>query len=275
MKYPQEEDQTNHQEYEPIDDMPEIPPGEEGEIGDTLDDVTSIEEELKSSTWLEEAQQIPLDKVTPKEREVLTKFLNGAKLDFIEEDYLEQVLAQYRPAIQKHKPQETLENIEHNLEYNKAEKSFLEILQQQKQEKTLTVNYPLDDGSTYTLELIIKRTNAQTITDLQTNFKLFQDLTPREDNVRLKQQQGQPLTREEQLILENINQKINEKVMANQEEMMVEFLATHTRIQDEAHNPDYMRKIYRSMDPTILTQIFTRVSQLSGLTNPAMDELFQ
>ena len=46
------------------------------EEGNTLDDTTSIEEELLQTEWIEEARQIPLDMVTPLEKHYLTKYLD-------------------------------------------------------------------------------------------------------------------------------------------------------------------------------------------------------
>jgi len=241
----------------------------------TVPSVEEIEQELlESGKWKEDAKQIPLDMVTPREAYLISAYLHD-ELASEDEKELKEVLEHYRPAILEHDPEGTLENVETNLEYNNAEKGFLGILQQQSKDNKLTMNYPLDDGSTYELRLNIKNTDAQTITDLQTNFKLFEDLTPREDNVRFKQQQGQPLNREEQIILQSINKKIEEKVLANQQEMMIEFLATHTSIIGEETDYEYMKEVYQTMQNKYLEQLFNRVSRISGLVNTEVDELFQ
>lgn len=237
--------------------------------------VEEIEQELlENGKWKEEAKQIPLEMVTPKEAYIISLYIHD-ELSSDDEEELKEILERYRPAIIKHDPIGTLENVETNLEYNNAEKGFLEILQQQSHEKTLTMNYPLDDGSTYELKLKIKESDSQSITDLQTNFKLFEDLTEKEDMVRFKQQQGQQLTREEQIILQGINKKIEEKVMSNQYEMMIEFLATHTTIINEEHDYNYMKAVYQTMEKQYMEQLFARVSKISGLINQEADDLFQ
>lgn len=222
----------------------------------------------------EDARQIPQDKVTSEERRLIRAYLN----DYLaEEDYskLRELLRRYRPAIMEHQPEQTLENVEENYQHNQREKRFLDILKQQKQEKTITMNYPLDDGGIWKLRLGIRNTNSQEIEDLQTNFKLFEDLTPRENRIRNKSQYGQQLTKEEQHILESVQEKVNKKVNKNLDAMMIEFLSTHTYLLDEESDYNYMKEIYENMDKVYREQLYIKISQISGLVNSEIDELFQ
>lgn len=249
---------------------------EEGyEVGNTLNDVTSIEDELLNNEWIEEAKQIPLNKLSKVEQEYITKCINKQIITDDEKEAISEILAKCRPALEKYQPQETLENLENNIQYNNDEKSFLQLLKQQKKEKTLTMNYPLDDGSTYKLELIIERVDSQAVLQLQENFKIFEDLTQQEKNIKSRNDQGYPITREEAIILESLEKKINKKLMANQEEMMIEFLSEHTKIKNEEYNYDYMKQIYQTMDPVYMESLFNKVGKISGLTTPKTDELFQ
>lgn len=277
MRHTQEVITEPEEEYEQMDDMPIIPEGEEGTPGDTLEDTDSIENELINTTWIEEAKQIPLDKVTPKEHDILTKFLNQEELTVIELDYLEQVLAQYRPAIQKHKPQEILANYESNKQYVRAEKTFLELLEEQEKEtRELKINYPLTNGETIPLTLTVMKADSQIITDIQTNLGMFQDFTEQENTVKHKKEQGLPLTREEQLILAELQRKLREKTDESPIEIMVEFLAKTTRIKEEPESDyEYMKQVYSKMEFYLLEPIFDRVSKLSGIVTPNAEELFQ
>lgn len=250
------------EEFEP--EEPSAPPS-----------IEEIEEELlHNGKWKEDAQQIPLDHVTPREAYLISSYLED-QLPPNDEEELKTVLQKYRPAIIKHDPQGTLENVEKNLQHNQNEKSFLQILRQQKKEKIIHMNYPLDDGSKYQLDIGVLRADSESIKDLQTNFKLFDDLTQREQSVRLKKEQGQTLTREEQIILTSINRKVEAKVNENQDEMITEFLAKHTYIVNETKDYQTLHQIYEEMDPIYRDQLYERVSRLSGLINQGMDELFQ
>ena len=79
---PTEEEYT--QEFP--DDMPIIPEGEEGTPGDTLEDVTSIEEELLKTDWVTEAKQIPLDMVTDEQKRILIKCINKYPMNTVEQE---------------------------------------------------------------------------------------------------------------------------------------------------------------------------------------------
>lgn len=238
-------------------------------------DLDAVEAELAHSTWKEEAEQIPLEALNSNEQLVLLKCINEEKLTDTETETLQRVLAQYRPAIQKINPKEKLENLEKNQEHIRAEQDFLQLLQQQNKEKTLTVNYPLDDGSTYQLHLTIKKADAQTIENIQQQLRLFEDLTEKEEQTRIKTQLGQKLTREEEIVYEHLQKRINDKVNANQDEISLTFLSQYTRIQDQDCDDEYMRQVYESMDPIIRLQIFDKVAQLSGMIAPQVDDLFQ
>jgi hypothetical protein len=244
------------------------------EEGNTLNDIQSIQKELLHTDWIEEAKQIPLDKVTENERYYLEKCIQQ-EINENELEILAEILERYRPAIQKHKPQETIENVEKNYEYNKHEKSFLQLLKEQKKEKTLTMNYPLDDGSTYKLQIGIKRASSQAVQELQANYALFTDLTQKEEQVKQKKEQGQTLSREEKIILDNIQRKVNKKILENQDAMMLEFLINHTYILGEPTDKEYLKEIYQNMDPILLEQLFNKVSRLSGFYNPEIEDLFQ
>lgn len=222
----------------------------------------------------EDARQIPQDKVTSEERRLIRAYLN----DYLaEEDYskLRELLRRYRPAIMEHQPEQTLENVETNLQQNTDEKRLLDIIKQQKHEKTLTINYPLDDGTKIPIRIGILKADSQYVLDLQTNYKLFADLNEKEDRVRLKNQQGSRLTPEEKIILDSINQKVTRRIAEHQDDITIDFLSWHTYLLDEESTPEYMRELYTSMDETVRDKIYARVSRLSGLVSREVDDLFQ
>ena len=224
---------------------------------------------------MEEAKQIPLDSCNPEQQVVLVKCINKLELTEDEKELLKKTLAKYRDAINNIKPNEILENYEHNEEYVKAEKTFLELLQENNKERTLTMNYPLNNGQIHKLRLKISKLESQGVKDIQTNLGMFQDFTDEENRVRIKQQRGKQLSREETILMEHVNRKLQEKLAENQMEVMVEFLATHTRMIDEPSDYEYMKQVYATMEFGYLEVLFERASAIAGLINPDIDSLFQ
>jgi hypothetical protein len=93
--------------------------------------------------------------------------------------------------------------------------------------------------------------------------------------VKQKKEQGLTLSREEKIILDNIQRKVNKKILENQDAMMLEFLINHTYILGEPTDKEYLKEIYQNMDPILLEQLFNKVSRLSGFYNPEIEDLFQ
>lgn len=221
-------------------------------------------------------EQIPLEKLTPKEQYVVVKCKTRTTLSTEEISQLQEVIGRYQEAIIKHNPLETIQTYKENKEIVQSEKTFLELLKEQKrEEKILTMEYPLNDGTTRPVTLTVLRADSSLINDVQKDLGLFKDFTPLEQRVEQKQRLGQPLTSEEIDILEDINRKINEQVNENPSEVLIEFLARTTRIKDEPSSDyNYMKQVYQTMDFYILEPLSKKVMVMSGVVTPNADELF-
>ena len=246
---------------------------------ENFEEILNTEDLDDEALWNERrknARHIPLDGCTPIEQVALTKCVAEQTLTPEEEETLLSVLERYDEAIQKQKPQEILDNYEKNQEYVQAEKTFLQILQEQEQEdKTITMNYPLNNGQIHKIQIKVKKVDSEAVADIQKNLGMFDDFTQEENRVRIKAQQGTKLSREEQLILNNLQRRLNEKVFENQEELMIRFLTKTTTIIDEPETTEYLRQVYSSMDYYYLEKLFEKVSVVSGFHRPGENELFQ
>ena len=90
--------------------------------------IEEIENELFMGRWREEAKQLPLKYLSPQEQALIQRYINNGILSPDEEEQVKGILEQYRPALMKIKPAETIENAEKNAQYIEDEKAFLELI---------------------------------------------------------------------------------------------------------------------------------------------------
>lgn len=247
-----------------------------------MDEATRmLRREYLKKEWVEEAKQIPLyDLSDENEKEVISKCI--LKQDFTETeiDLLEEVLGRYRGAIEKYEPTETLENIEHNEQLVRDEKSILSLMQKSREEQLLTMIYPLSADETIDIQLIVKNEiDAEALNTLQENIELFADLTQDELETFQRYAHNEPQTHEERVIAEQIEQKLREKGQKNitqMREVAIQFLAKQTRIyNDENSTEQGMIEIYKEMKLGYLLALFEKVQTMTGISQIETENLFR
>ena len=137
---------------------------------------------LSKTKWRIEALQIPMeDVICEKEQKILQKCIDREDLTDKQLDALEDILARYRPAINEIQPIKTMDTYQSNIEYVEDEHAFLELLDNEARNQTLTMYYPLLDGREAKLELAVKPiTDAKAVMDVGENLDLFKDYTQEE-----------------------------------------------------------------------------------------------
>ena len=230
--------------------------------------------------WIKEAQDIPLDKLNPEELSLINKVLNRRELTDLELDRTEEILSRYRGVIHDLKPQETLQNVEDNIQYVNDEKALLELLDNQYEVKQLTFNYPLKNGRIARIELDVKPlTDSSAITDLVQDLKLFEDTTEEEQELYSKIRTGETLTAEEEQVKQQVQDKINDKIqqetLQNQMDMCRKFLAKQTTLHGKDTPYEVMLEIYEKMQLLYMTQLFSKVMDIINISSEDIDSLFQ
>lgn len=247
-----------------------------------MDEATRmLRREYLKTEWVEEAKQIPLyDLRDENEKKVISKCI--LKQDFTETeiDLLEEVLGRYKGAIEKYEPTETLENIEHNEQLVRDEKSILSLMQKSREEQLLTMIYPLSADETIDIQLIVKNEiDAEALNTLQENIELFADLTQDELETFQRYAHNEPQTHEERVIAEQIEQKLREKGQKNitqMREVAIQFLAKQTRIyNDENSTEQGMIEIYKEMKLGYLLALFEKVQTMTGISQIETENLFR
>ena len=232
---------------------------------------------LAQKTWRTEALQIPLDSLTdPQEQDVIVKCINQEQLQNEEMDLLEEVLGRYRPAIQKHKPLDTIENYEENVEVVQSEKDFLRLLDESQKEQTLTMYYPLHAGREAEITLEVHPiTDAQAVMEVQENLKLFEDFTQEEVQTFTAFNEGEELTEEEIAVAQHVQNEIAKKNSSHVQQAAIEFLSLQTGFQGRDSSYETMKEVYSRMEVGPLFLLFKKVQDMTELDDVNADRMFR
>lgn len=262
-----------YEENTPIGyDMEELTEEERADM-ELMADTSDVEEFVRESDWIIEAQQIPLDKCTPQEQLVLVKCINKEELTPEEQDLLQRVLQQYRPAIQEIKPAEQIENAEHNQQIVDDLNEFLELSESFEQIQPLDFTFSIG-GREMTLQFDVHPLlDSTAVLDLN-KLALFKDLTQDELLIFGKGQRGETLTREERIIQEEVDRKLANITEENKKAIITEFLAMTLTFRDKQNTYEEMIQVFQKLPLAILTVLFYRVQQMTGVTDARTEVVF-
>lgn len=274
------DNQNNNDETEFIDaKYQKLLLEEEGENafmeGNTLEDISSVRDELLQTDWLEEARQIPLDMVTPLEKHYLTKIINNEILEEEEKEILSSILEKYRPALQKVQPGEVMENLEGNTRIVEDEKAFLQYCDEFERVQVIPFTF-YQGGNCYRMKFdLYPLTDSEAITSIGDNLAMFKDFTDEELQTYNKIQNGDNLTREEIIIRAGLEQKIQQATQKNQRQTIVEFLTLQLKFHNKDSSPEAMRKVFQHMPFAYLALLFQEVQNRSHLSDTRLENVFQ
>lgn len=239
----------------------------------TPQQLASLERDLYKTTFRKEAEQIPIERLPPDEQLVLLKCRQGEEPTEEEFRKLKEILARYREHLQHYKPQETIENAEKVIRIIKTEQELLDILDNPKRRRLL-VHLPVD-GQIYEMDFEIKQLeDSSAIRSLQVHLDLFKDYTDEEAVLYAKAQQGQRLTREEQHIVDRINEELNEKANEQQDEIILTFLANQLRLPESTDDYEKRKEFWRKFPFNAKFSVWSQVQDRLGLTEEANEQLF-
>lgn len=241
-----------------------------------LPSIEEVENELfEGDEWKKEAQQIPLDEVTPTEAYLLQKYINGDPINNTERDTIKKILEKYRYAIHTIQPEKVLETYQENMEFQSSTEKFLHYSEHYNDLETITMNYPHNEDVTveYTFD-VHPLTDSQAIFDIQNNLSLFKDFTEDEMTLYTNVQAGASLTREEQVIWQGIQKKIDEIAKRDETKVMREYLAMCLTWHDEDNTRDEMLQVFNHMKPVYVALLFARVQQIQHVNDVDLERVF-
>lgn len=239
----------------------------------TKSQLQSLEKDLYYTTFKKEAEQIPLERLQSDEQLVLLKCINGEEPTQEEFTKLKEILARYREYLQKYKPQETIDNAEQVIKIIKTEQELLNILDNPKRRRLL-VHLPLD-GEIYEMDFeILQLEDSKAIRSLQVHLDLFKDYTQEEAQLYAKAQTGAKLTREEQHIIDRINEELNEKANEQQDEIILTFLANQLRLPESTDDYEKRKEFWKKFPFNAKFSVWSQVQDRLGLTEESNEKLF-
>ena len=235
--------------------------------------LASLEKDLYYTTFKKEAEQIPIERLPPDEQLVLLKCRQGEEPTSEEFKKLKAVLVRYREYIQKYQPEKTIENAEQVVKIIKTEQELLDILDDPKRHRLL-LHLPID-GQIYEMDFEIKQLDdSRAIQSLQVHLDIFKDYTQEEAQLYAKAQGGARLTREEQHIVDRINDELNEKANEQQEEIILTFLANQLRLPNSSQDYEKRLEFWRKFPFNAKYSVWIQLQDRLGLTEESNEKLF-
>lgn len=236
--------------------------------------VEALERQLLKTSFPLECESIPLESLNEKEQEIVQKCINREDLNDKEFKTLKRVLQQYRPAIQKLKPSETIEQVEEAKNLIKTEQDLLDILDQPER-RLLHVNLPLD-GVVYEMDFeVLPLKDSRVVQSLETQIDLFKDYSEHDKLVYAKAQSGQVISKEEKAIIDKMNKEINEKAGEHYSEIVDGLLVSQLRLPNSSMNEDKRKEFWSKFPFNPKFAIYMKVQDRLGLTEQDTEALFQ
>ena len=232
-----------------------------------------MEKHLLKTQFPLECEEIPLEDLNYEEKLVVIKCMDYQDLTDDEFKLLKKTLQRYRPAIQKHRPIETIESIEKTVELINTEQELLDILDSPEM-KTLRVHLPLN-GKTYEFNFeILPLDNSAAVKGVGAQLELFKDFNEKEKQIYTKAQANKTLSREEEVIMERLNKKLKEKANENQEEMIITLLANQLKLPNSSSDLEERKHFWEKFPFNAKVSIFMRLEEKLGVTEYSNEKLF-
>ena len=232
-----------------------------------------MEKHLLQTQFPLECEDLPMDDLTPEEKEVVIKCINHEEFNDEEFTLLKATLQRYRKAIHKHRPSETVEAYEKTENMILTEQDWLDIVDD-KSTRMLKVNVPYN-SQWYPMEFeILPLDDSRVVSTLQTHIDLFKDYSKEEILTWNKAQQGQIISPEEQKIVEKMTKEIEDKNSEDRITSMNNFLAAQLRLPNSTSDLNKRIEFWEKFPFVTKAAIMTKVEDRLGLTDQKDEKLF-
>lgn len=237
-------------------------------------DIGAIERSLLEEDFPKEAEQIiGADGLSSYETKLLNKCINHNPISDEEFKDLKKLLNDYRPYLEKYKPAETLEAVDKTVRSIKTEKDFLDMVENV--DNILKINIPFR-GEYYPVELeILPLDDSRMIKTLSNHVDLFKGFEAEDILLFNDAQQGKELSKEEQAIVEKMNNEINERASENRMEQIDNLLASQTRLKDSDADYETRLEFWQKFNFQAKFAIYFKVEDRLGLNEDVTNKLFR
>lgn len=262
-------------EKEITNDQPPVYEGAIIEEGDTTNDMKVIQNELLKKEWVEEARQIPREALNLGDAMLIDKVTKEEQLTQEEVHRVSEILAQYRPALEKLQPEQTMENLEENIQLVEDEQEFLRLVSEYDTVETIHFNYKLHNQTFHLVFDVYPITDSVAVGNISENLSFFKDFSDDEMNVYNKIQDGKTLTREELVIQATLNKKIERATQENQKDIIIEFLAMQLKFHNKDTTYEEMKQVLTHIHYGYLALLFNKVQEITNLGDVQVENVFQ
>lgn len=237
-------------------------------------DIGAIERSLLEEEFPKEAEQIiGVDGLSSYETKLLNKCINHNPISDEEFKDLKKLLNDYRPYLEKYKPSETLEAVDKTVRSIKTEKDFLDMVENV--DNILKINIPFR-GEYYPVELeILPLDDSRMIKTLSNHVDLFKGFEAEDILLFNDAQQGKELSKEEQAIVNKMNEEINERASENRMEQIDNLLASQTRLKDSDADYETRLEFWQKFNFQAKFAIYFKVEDRLGLNEDVTNKLFR
>ena len=237
-------------------------------------DIKAIERSLLEEEFPKEAEQIiGADGLSSYETKLLNKCINHNPISDEEFKDLKKLLNDYRPYLEKYKPAETLGAVDKTVRSIKTEKDFLDMVENV--DNILKINIPFR-GEYYPVELeILPLDDSRMIKTLSNHVDLFKGFEAEDILLFNDAQQGKELSKEEQAIVEKMNDEINERASENRMEQIDNLLASQTRLKDSDADYETRLEFWQKFNFQAKFAIYFKVEDRLGLNEDVTERLFR
>ena len=234
-----------------------------------------MERQLLKTTFPLECESLPLEKLSSDEQDVVNKCMNYEELNEDEFKLLKKTLQRYRPALQKLKPEETLDNVDKAVQLISSEKEFLDLMDNDVN-KYLTVRLPYKDKKLQFDFEVLPLKDSRVVEALELQVSLFKDYSIEETALyaTATTKNEEDLTDEEKDVLEKMNEDLAKKISQQKIASVDNFLAHQLRIKDSDSSVELRREFWGKFHFNAKFSVFIIVQQRLGLTEINNQELF-
>lgn len=236
-------------------------------------DLKGIERSLLEEEFPKEAEQIiGVDGLSSYETKLLNKCINHNPISDEEFKDLKKLLNDYRPYLEKYKPAETIEAVEKTVKTIKTEKDFLDMVENV--DNILKINIPFR-GEYYPVELeILPLDDSRMIKTLSNHVDLFKGFEPEDILLYNDAQQGKELSKEEEAIVNKMNDEINERASENRMEQIDNLLASQTKLKGSDADYETRLEFWQKFNFQAKFAIYFKVEDALGLNEDVTEKLF-
>lgn len=201
---------------------------------ETIEEQKEINDFLLNVRFPEECKTLPIEYLDDYEQDIVRKCINHEELTSEELSNLKKLLADYRPFIKRYDLIKIEKNLEENVRTIKSSSELLRLLDDPNRYR-FDMHYKIN-GELVRLQFRLKPvsdTEYIELLDIQT--RIFKDLDKNEKLVYSKVTNGQPISPEEEKMMQHIQDKIVEKFgdVDKNNDYILNFLIDHVELLND------------------------------------------